>query len=88
VLDLAEVGQQLARQLLELLEAVLDRGVVQQRHVTREHARDLGVELVALLAQLIHALERVGLGAGADLFQQRKEGEQPRLGADEGALGL
>jgi hypothetical protein len=49
VFHLAEVGQQLARQLLELLEAVLDRRVVQQRHVAGQHAGDLGVERVALL---------------------------------------
>jgi hypothetical protein len=50
VFHLAEIGQQLARQLLELLEAVLDRRVVQQRHVAGQHAGDLGVERVALCA--------------------------------------
>ena len=69
VLHLAEVGQQLARQLLELLEAVLDRRVVQQRHVARQHAGDLGIQLVALLAQILDPLDRVGLGARADLLQ-------------------
>jgi hypothetical protein len=87
VLHLAEVGQQLARQLLELLEAVLDRRVVQQRHVAGQHAGDLGVERVALLAQVLDPLDGVGLGAGADLLQQREQREQARLGADERALG-
>src|SRR5690606_5481727 len=52
VLHLPEVGQQLPRQLLELQEAVLDRRLVHERHVARQYAGDLGIELVALPAQL------------------------------------
>ncbi len=87
VLHLAEIGQQLARQLLELQEALADRRVVQQRCVTGQHAGDLGVERVASLPQLLDPLDGVGLGAGADLLQQREQRQQTRLGADEGALG-
>ena len=87
VLHLAKVGQQLARDLLELLEAVLDGRVVEQGHLARQRTLDLGVQFVALAAQLVHPLERIDLGAGADLFEQRKQRHQPRFGADEGALG-
>jgi hypothetical protein len=73
--------------LLELLKAVLDRRVVQQRHVASQHAGDLGVERVALLAQVGEPLGRVGLGAGADLLQQREQRQQSRFGADERPLG-
>ena len=86
VLDLAEVGEQLARALHELLEAVLDRGVVEQRDVAGEHARHLGVDLVALALQLGDAPRGVGFAALAHLLEQREEGEQARLGADELAL--
>ncbi len=48
VLHLAEVGQQFTRQGGELDEAFLQRGVAHQRQVARLHARDLGVDLVAL----------------------------------------
>ncbi len=48
---------------------------------------DLGVERIALLAQLVQALDRIRLGAVADLLQQRKQREQARLGAHERPLG-
>jgi len=86
VLDFAEVGKQFARALHELLEAVLDRGIVEQWDVAGEHARHLGIDLVALALQLGDAPRGVGLAALAHLLEQRKEGEQARLGADELAL--
>ncbi len=73
--------------MLELLEAVFHRRVVEQRHLARLHAGDLGLQRVALLAQLVEALDRVGLGALADLLQQRKQREQARLGAHKRPLG-
>jgi hypothetical protein len=87
VLDLAKVGQQLARQLHELLEAILQRRVVEHRQVAREHARDLGVDLVAPALQFGDARLRVGLAAFAHLLEQLEQGQQARFGADEAALG-
>ena len=51
VLDLAEVGEQLAC-AHELLEAVLDRGVVEQRDVAGEHARAISASISSLALQL------------------------------------
>ena len=44
LLDLAKVGEDLARHLHELLKAVLERGIVQQREITSPHVLDLGVD--------------------------------------------
>ena len=83
VLNLAKVGQQLPRTLRELLKAVLQRGVVQQRHIARLHPGDFGVDFSALFLQLGDALGRVGFAALAHLFEQVKQREQARLGAHE-----
>ena len=85
VLDLAEVGQQLARERRELGEALLHRGIAEQRHVAGLDPRDLGVDLGALAVQLGQPHLRVGLAALVHLAQQVEQGQQARLGADEAA---
>jgi len=70
-----------------LLEAVLQRRVVQQRHVASQHPRNLGVDIIALLVQFRHALGRVGLAAFAHLLEQIEQRQQTRFGADELPLG-
>ena len=52
MLYLAKVGEQLPRKLHELLEAIPDRGIFQQRHVAGQHPRDLGVNIIPPLIQL------------------------------------
>ena len=74
MLHLAKVGQQLPRELLEHLKAVLDRGVIEEAEVTRQHARDLRVEFVPLLLQVGGPFERIRLGAGEGALG---EGLQP-----------
>jgi hypothetical protein len=87
VLDFAKVGEQLARHGDELLKAVTQRAVVEHRHVARQHARDLGIDVVTAALQLGDARLRVGFAAFAHLLEQLEEGEQARLGADEAARG-
>ncbi len=64
MLDLAKIGQQLPRGQHELLEAILQRRVVQQRQVAGADAGDLGIDLVPALLELRNAQLRVGLAAG------------------------
>ena len=76
LLHLAKVGEEVARHLHELLEAVLERGVVEQREIAGAHAFDRGVDLVAPLAELGDARLRIRLGALAHLPQQLEQREQ------------
>ena len=86
VLHLAEIRQQIARQAGELLKPVFQRGVVQQRHVAAGHQGDFCVNRVAALVQFSNARLGVGVAALAHLLEQLKQGQQARLGADEGPV--
>ena len=76
VLHLAEVGQQFSGELLKLLEAVLDRCVVQRGRIAGQNAGDLHIELISLLTQVVDSFDRISLGASANLLQQRKQRQQ------------
>ena len=83
LLDLAKVGEKLSCHLHELLEAILERGIVQQREVAGPHALDLGVDRVPSPMKLRDPRLRVGLGALAHLPEELEQGEETGLGADE-----
>ena len=83
VFHFAKVGQQFTRTLHELLEAVFERGVVEQRHIADLNARHFGIDTVTLLLQVGHAFGGVGLAALADLLEQVKQREQARFGTHE-----
>ncbi len=87
VLHFAEVGEQLARPLHELLKAILQRRVIQQRHIARQHASDLGIDLIAFSVQFGNALGRIGLTTLAHLLEQVEQREQARFGTDELPFG-
>jgi hypothetical protein len=75
LLDLAKIGYQRARKLDELLEALFQRCVVEQRQVTVAHARDLRIDLITPAFQLSDAHGGIGLAAGIDLPQQLEQGQ-------------
>ena len=83
LLDLAEVGQQVARHLHELLEAVPNLGLVQHRQFPGLDPFDLGLNICLAPTQVGDALFGIGLGTGLDLFQKVYQCQQARLRADE-----
>ena len=85
LLDLAEVGQQLAGGGRELLVAVAHAGGFEQRQFAGLDGGDLRVDLVAAATQVGQPALGVGVGAVHDLPQQLDRGVQPGLGRDEGA---
>jgi len=44
--DLTKVSEQLSRQLGELLEAIFQGGIVQQRHIATDDLRNFSVQFV------------------------------------------
>ena len=83
LLDLAEVGQQLAGVAGELLVAVALADGVEQLDLAPLGPGDLGVELGPPPAQLDQPALRVGVGAEDHLPQQLEQRVEPGLGADE-----
>ncbi|OIQ73250.1 hypothetical protein GALL_451160 [mine drainage metagenome] len=86
VLHLPKIRQQLTRQAGELLKAVFERGVVQQGHVALHHPGNFCVDGITLFVQLGDAGLRIGFTAIAHLFEQTKQREQARLGANKGPV--
>ena len=86
VLHLPEIAKELACDLHELLETVLQRRVVEQREVAGLRALDLGVERGAALSKLRNSHLRVGFRALVHLPQQLEQGPQARLRPDEAAF--
>ena len=70
LLDLTEVGQQVARHLHELLEAVPNLGLVQHRQFPGLDPFDLGFDFRLAPMQVGDALFGIGLGTRLDLFQK------------------
>jgi hypothetical protein len=87
VLHLAEIGEQLAGHLEELLEPVFEGGVGQHGNVAVFDPGDVRIDLFTPLGQLGNACIRIGLGALAHLPQEFEQGQQARFRPHEGALG-
>ena len=86
LLHFPEIGEKVARELHELLEPILERGVVEQWNVTTVRALDFAVQRIATLVELSDPYLRIGFGALAHLSQQLEQRQQARFGPNEAAL--
>ena len=86
LLHLTEVTEQVPGDLHELLETVLEGGIVEQREITLACTRNLGFDLVATALKIGDTYLRVFLYTFVHLPQQAEQRAQARLGADKTAF--